>query len=122
MHSKKLFILLLTALAVGIAAAGCTQGGPCEITGNESLTVYRLPDPASDIFGILPAGETHEVLAYTASGFVGFDPGIAQAGNIGLAHHRWVYLNGIVTPSCLSSVPLVTLPDVQADVAASSGP
>jgi len=116
MQSKKLFMLLLTALAVGIAAAGCTPGGPCEITGNESLTIYRLPDPASDVFGILPAGESHEVLAYTASGFVGFDPGIAQAGNIGLAHHRWVLLNATLSPFCLAEVNQVTLAEVLADM------
>ncbi len=90
MQRGKFMILILIVLAASFAAAGCTPSGPCEITGTESLTVYRLPNPASDVFGTLPAGETHEVLAYTANGWVGFDPGVAQAGNTGLAHHRWI--------------------------------
>jgi len=116
MQSKRLCILLLTALAVGIAAAGCTPSGPCMITGNESLTVYRLPDPASDVFGVLPAGESHEVLAYTANGFVGFDPGVAQAGNTGLARLRWVLLNATLSPFCLAEVDQVTLAETLADM------
>jgi len=119
MRSKKVFFLILGALIISALAPGCTPSGPCEVTGNESLTIYRLPDPASDVFGTLPAGETYEVLAWTANGFVGFDPGIAQAGNIGLAHHRWVYLNGIITPSCLAGIDQVTLADVMVDMAAS---
>lgn len=114
MQSKKLFILLLTALAVGITAAGCTPQGPCEFTGTTDLTVYRLPDLSSDIFGTLPAGETHEVLARTAGGWIGFDPGVAQAGNTGLAHHRWIKLNATLSPICLSSVDEVTLVEVMA--------
>ena len=122
MKHIKFFILILLGLAISAAAAGCTPQGPCEFTGTTDLTVYRLPVAGSDIFGTLPAGETHEVLARTADGWIGFDPGVAQAGNIGLAHHRWFQLNAVVTPSCLSSVPLVTVADVQVDIAASGGP
>ncbi len=93
--------------------------GPCSFTARADLAVYRLPDSTSDIFGTLPTGETHEVLAQTADGWLGFDPGIAQAGNIGLAHHRWVFNYVEVSPSCLSSVDLVTLEQVMADLEAS---
>lgn len=93
--------------------------GPCTFAARADLTVYRLPDSTSDIFGTLPMGETHEVLAQTADGWLGFDPGIAQAGNIGLAHHRWVFNYAEVSPSCLSSVDLVTLEQVMADLEAS---
>ncbi|RLE01149.1 MAG: hypothetical protein DRJ13_07390 [Bacteroidetes bacterium] len=113
-------ILILMLLIAGLALAGCTPSGPCQFTGNIPLTAFSLPDLSSDVFGTLPAGETRSVLAWTANGWIGFDPGIAQAGNIGLAHHRWVYLNGVVTPSCLAGVDQVTLADVQADLAASS--
>ena len=121
MNNKKILILVLISLIVGIAAAGCVPSGPCEFTEHLAMQVYRLPDAGSEFLGTM-VGETHPILAWTANGFIGFDPGIAQAGNIGLAHHRWVYLNGIVTPSCLAGVDQVTLADVQADVAASSGP
>ena len=119
MNYRKFLILVLITLTVGIAAAGCVPSGPCEFTEHLAMQVYRLPDAGSEFLGTM-VGETHPILAWTANGFIGFDPGIAQAGNIGLAHHRWVYLNGIVTPSCLAGVDQVTLADVQADVAASS--
>lgn len=123
MPRLKLTILILILAAAGTAAAGCTPGGdPCEFISYSSLTVYRLPDASSDVFGTLPGGETHEVLAYTAGGWLGFDPGVAQAGNIGLAHHRWVQLNAIIDPACLIAVNQVTLADVEADLAASGGP
>jgi hypothetical protein len=80
---------------------------------------YRLPDFASDVFGVVSSGDSYEALAWTADGWVGFDPGVAQAGNIRLAHHRWVFLGVFISPSCLSSVDLVTLADVEADLAAS---
>lgn len=110
---------VILALIIGISLAGCfpqDPSVPCEFTANIPLTVYRLPDDSSEVFGILPAGETHEILARTADGWLGFDPGVAQAGNVGLAHHRWVFMNITVSPSCLSTVDLVTLADVLADM------
>lgn len=122
MRHRKFILLTFILLAAGIAAAGCTPGDACSFTSYSSLTVYRLPDSSSDVFGTMGTGETYQVLAYTADGWLGFDPGVAQAGNIGLAHHRWIQLNAVITPSCLTSVDLVTLADVEADLAASGGP
>ncbi len=116
MKIGKLLILILVVFAASIALAGCTPSGPCQFTGIKSLTAYRLPDPASDVFGTIPAGETHEVLARTTNGWIGFDPGVAQAGNTGLAHHPKILLNASLSPFCLASVDLVTLPDVLADM------
>lgn len=112
-------LLLVVAMAVVSACVPSGPSGPCEFTANVPLTAYRLPDDTSALFGTIGSGETFEALARTADGWVGFDPGIAQAGNIGLAHHRWVQLNAIVSPSCFSDVDLVTLADVEADVAES---
>ena len=50
MQPRKLFLIILGTLIISALAAGCTPEGPCEVTGNESLTIYRLPDPASDVF------------------------------------------------------------------------
>ena len=115
--------IILALLLGSILLAGCNPPSatePCTFTANEPLTAHRLPNDTSDVFGVISTGAAYKVLAQTAEGWVGFDPGVAQAGNIGLAHHRWVYLNATLSPSCLSSVDLVTLADVQADVDASS--
>ncbi len=111
---------VIFVLIIGFTLAGCLPSGPCEFTGNTALTVYRLPNASSDVFGTLPAGETHEVLARTANGWIGFDPGVAQAGNTGLARHRWVLLNATLSPFCLADVDLVTLGDVEHDLFASN--
>lgn len=125
MSNKKTCIFLIAAfalLAVSMASANSTKhdsSGPCMLTAINSLAAYRLPDDDSDKFGVVDPGDTVEALARTVEGWVGFDPGVAQAGNKGLARHRWVLLNATVSPSCLTSVDLVTLADVKADLNAS---
>jgi hypothetical protein len=124
MNGRKAGIAVFGALVAGLVLMGCTLpsgSGPCTFTANMDVNAYRLPDGTSAIFGTISAGETFEALARTSDGWLGFDPGIAQAGNIGLAHHRWVQANLSLSSSCLSSVDLVTLADVEADVAASGG-
>ncbi len=118
MKSTARLITILFVIGICLAAAGCNPTGPCYFYGFTDLTVFRLPDPGSDIFGTLPAGESHEMLARTADGWIGFDPGIAQAGYTGLARHRWVKMKGTFSPSCVTSpdVEVVTLADVLADM------
>jgi len=118
----RIYLLIsLTLLALSMILTACTPPtGPCTFTPNTSVTAYRLPDDTSDVFGVMPSADAYKALARTAEGWVGFDPGIAQAGNIGLAHHRWIQLNVTLSSSCLSSVDLVTLEDVLADVALSN--
>ena len=117
------FAFIATIMLAGWALTSCSapaDTGTCLFTANDAITVYRLPTMASDQFGVISSGESYEIQAQTADGWVGFDPGVAQAGNIGLARNRWILLNATVSPSCLSSVDLVTLADVQADVDASN--
>jgi hypothetical protein len=117
-------LIALAVIAASLVLTGCKTTPtpePCTFTANEPLTVYRLPDGTSDVFGVMSTGDEYKALARTADGWVGFDPGIAQAGNIGLAHHRWVLLNASLSTSCLGDVDLVTLEDVQADLEASGG-
>lgn len=118
-HELLLFALLV--IAVTGACSPAPAGTSCSFSAHESLTVHRLPDGDSDVFGTMAAGETHAALAWTETGWLGFDPGVAQAANIGLARYRWVQLDASVSPSCLGGVPLVTLAEVEADLAASGG-
>ena len=121
MKTRSLLIIILALLIANMLLAGCTTSSePCTFTPNTSITAFRLPDDTSDVFGVMPSADTYKALARTAEGWVGFDPGIAQAGNIGLAHHRWIQLNATLSSSCLNSVDLVTLQDVLDDIAASS--
>jgi hypothetical protein len=109
---------------MGAILGACTfapSAGSCESLANAPLTAFRMPDVSSTVFGTIGPGETVEALARTSDGWLGFDPGIAQAGNVGLAHHRWFQLNATLSPSCITDLPLVTLAEVQADIDASGG-
>lgn len=85
--------------------------GPCDLSVANAVTVYRLPSAAADEFGILGPGETYSPTARTADGFYGFDPGVAQAGNVGLFRLRWVLktVDVSLTPGC-AGVPTVVAP------------
>lgn len=121
MNRRRLIVLGAAGVAMLAACNPTTTPEPesCSFTANAELTVYRLPDSTSDVFGMMAIGESYPALARTADGWIGFDPGIAQAGNIGLAHHRWVFNYVDTMPSCLDSVELVTLEEVMADIEAS---
>ncbi len=120
MFNKKYLILILIVIAISMIMTACDN--TCQFTANYQIEVYRVPDSSADVWGVESAGYPRPILARTADGWIGYDPGIAQAPNVGLAHHRYFQLNAIVTPSCLESVPLVTVADVLADIAASGGP
>ena len=122
MSSRRRSSVVLGVVTAGLIVIGCTPttpAGPCIFTANTAVTAFRLPDDGSDVFGTISAGEAHEALARTADGWVGFDPGVAQAANVGLARHRWILLNASMTPSCLTAIDLVSLADVEADLGAS---
>jgi len=124
MYRFRYVATVLGLMCVGGILAACTftpSAGPCEFTANVPLTAYRIPDIGSDVFGTIGAGEAYEAMARTSDGWLGFDPGIAQAGNVGLAHHRWVQLNASLSPSCMTDLQMVTLAQVQADIEASGG-
>lgn len=78
-------ILLICAIVLLLAACA-----PCQLTASEPVTVYDRPSAAANVFGTLGTGETISPVVKTADGFYGFDPGVAQAGNVGVFRNRWV--------------------------------
>jgi photosystem II stability/assembly factor-like uncharacterized protein len=62
----------------------------CQMTSQSEITVYQRPHLDSEIFASLSAGMTQPINARTADGWLGFDPGVAQAANIGPFRLRWV--------------------------------
>lgn len=124
MRLLKISQSFLVTLLISLAIVACTPDGveeECMFTANIAVTAYRLPDDSSDFFGILGPGDQYKAWARTSDGWVGFDPGYAQAGNIGLAHHRWVEDPISFTPSCIDNVDLVTMEEILTDLEASTG-
>ncbi len=102
------------------AETGPTQGLPevntpiataCSLSALSDTTVYMRPSPDSDVFGALSAGMVVDALARTADGWLGFDPGVAQAANSGIFRLRWVQVSGSFSlqGNC-DALPLVTAP------------
>lgn len=72
---------------------------PCTLTANTDVPLYYRPDTSSGQFGILTAGEQSIIMGQAAGGWLGFDPGVAQAANIGIFRLRWVAPGSDVTQS-----------------------
>ena len=69
------------------------NGGPvgaCELTTSEETTIYSRPSTAANVFAEVGSGINIQVAAKTQDGWLGFDPGVAQAANIGSFRLRWV--------------------------------
>jgi len=67
-----------------------TTGGPCVGVASATTNIYQRPFPDADLFGVLAAGERIQPSAVTADGWIGFDPGVAQAANVGVFRLRWI--------------------------------
>ncbi|MBN1641124.1 MAG: protein kinase [Anaerolineae bacterium] len=69
---------------------------PCEAVANQEVWIYARPPVTEllsttvEIFGKMPAGTRVTVEARTANGWLGFDPGVAQAANVGVFRLRWL--------------------------------
>lgn len=76
----------LTITIPPLAAGGSSE---CWVTNSEMLVAYQESSPIAQVFGTADAGTTVIALARTRDGWLGFDPGVAQAGNVGRARLRW---------------------------------
>ena len=85
----------------------------CELVANTQTTVYQRPSLDADVFGTLSAGDRATVRANTADGWLGFDPGIAQAANVGVFRLRWVLRSDAISlEGACQDLPVVVGPPV----------
>lgn len=66
----------------------------CELVTRGNLTAYDRPSIEAEVFSTMQPGLRLMVEATTADGWVGFDPGYAQAGNVGVFRLRWLREGG----------------------------
>ena len=85
--------------------------GTCELHVASDTTVYNRPSLSADAFGTLTSEETLQPTAVTADGWFGFDPGVAQAANVGPFRLRWVQ-NGpdLTTTGDCAGLPIIVGP------------
>jgi hypothetical protein len=67
-----------------------TPSGPCRFTAGGEVVIYRRPSLEAEVFS--SGGEPLAVplQVRTDSGWLGFEPGVAQAANTGEFRYRWV--------------------------------
>jgi hypothetical protein len=92
--------LLVILFCGGCALRGQSNGdlggrgaGPaelCELVAEGEVTVYNRPDPSAAAFGVMQPGSRARVEGRTPDGWWGFEPGVAQAANVGVFRLRWV--------------------------------
>ena len=87
------------------AATGCSR------VATRAATILARPVAGANKFGQLAVGDKVSLLARTADGWVGFDPGSAQAGNVGILRLRWVRASEAFGPGAkCPPLPLVQAP------------
>jgi hypothetical protein len=79
-----------TASPIPSATGETPVAAGCELVANAQTTVYQRPSLDAEVFGTLSPGDRVAVGATTADGWIGFDPGTAQAANVGVFRLRWV--------------------------------
>lgn len=90
-------------------ATPVTPAASCEISVLTLTTAYSRPSLAADIFGNISGGNKITALVRTADNWFGFDPGVAQAGNVGAFRYRWVKSGvNLSTPAACSNLKLLT--------------
>ena len=92
-------------------AATSTSSIACKLFAEEDSTIYQRPSAAADVFGTLAAGESVQPAVKTSDGFYGFDPGVAQAGNVGIFRNRWILKTyRVSTEGDCANLPVVVGP------------
>ncbi|MCD4847147.1 MAG: hypothetical protein K8R76_03035 [Candidatus Aegiribacteria sp.] len=95
-----------------ILSVVCTVFGheqpDCLLTGLDSIAVFQRPDSCAAVWSMLEAFESVVLSGRTVDGWLGFDPGVAQAANIGSFRLRWIPDGEkFVIEGELDSVPIV---------------
>lgn len=97
------------------AYAWPAEGGTCTLLTTEATTLYDRPSADAQVFSEVDADFTAVVTARTSDGWVGFDPGVAQAANAGVFRLRWAHFDTVsLTGDCVSVAEAGWLPDAQA--------
>lgn len=65
-------------------------GSECILIASDSIDIMLRPDSTASKWSTLPPGDSVTVSGRTENGWLGFDPGVAQAANTGSFRLRWV--------------------------------
>ena len=98
--------------AAPAAESETASSGSCWLVAVDEVVIYQRPSLDTAPFGTLSAGDQVIAAGITGDGWIGFDPGVAQAANVGPFRLRWVQdENGTFTlEGTCDDLPLVVGP------------
>jgi hypothetical protein len=128
MHKLNIFVLstvvLLSACSFGNSGSVATETssaypwpadeGECVLVTKAATTVYSRPSVEAAVFGEVEPGFEAIVGGRTDDGWVGFDPGVAQAANMGVFRLRWVHFDEVELNGGCIAVPVSWVPQPDA--------
>jgi hypothetical protein len=86
--------------------------GSCMLAASTSQIVYDRPSIDANVFGETGDGFSAQVQIRTVDGWVGFDPGVAQAANIGIFRYRWLHFDQVaLSGGCVAVAETTWVPE-----------
>lgn len=84
--------------------------GECVVRTRSAITIYTRPSSSAEPFAEVSSGFVQPMKARTPDGWLGFDPGIPQAANLGPFRLRWVWhADGELSGNC-AGLPVMWAP------------
>lgn len=84
--------------------------GECVAQTSTVTTIYSRPSADADTFAEMESSLTQPLSARTADGWLGFDPGVAQAANMGPFRLRWFWHADVRLSGNCAALPEVWAP------------
>jgi hypothetical protein len=86
--------------------------GSCMLAVSDSQVIYDRPSTEANVFGETGDGFSAQVQLRTVDGWVGFDPAIAQAANIGIFRYRWLHFDQVtLSGGCVAVAEATWVPE-----------
>lgn len=116
LRCTSLAAVLFIAACSGASAPQSTEialpsgDGECVAQTSAVTTIYSRPSAEADTFAEVESGLTQPLNARTADGWLGFDPGVAQAANMGPFRLRWFWHADVRLSGNCAALPEVWAP------------
>lgn len=96
--------IIFSLLAITISSV---TASPAVFNSLDTLDIFSRPDSRSEIWSLLLPGEAVTLEVITATGWLGFEPGVAQAANTSSFRYRWLPPDSSIATD---SLPVVWAP------------
>jgi hypothetical protein len=90
--------------------APATAAGPCTAEVASAVPIAMRPH-SDEVFGQFAPASPVIITARSKDGWLGFDPAVAQAANVGPFRLRWLEPSSVTTHGDCASVPQVWTPE-----------